>query len=267
MLQSLIQSNSCVSRAFSLSLCVLLFVGCVKENREACPCRLIVDLGDVDPIRIESVDIRLSSAKGFSYETSREAESYATDDVILVPRDEVFLNVYHADSGMMKEDGLLIPEGEDCPPVYMCSYLVSTQGQEYVRKSVRMLKNHCVMTIYLEGEQPKSPYNIFIKGNVCGYDSSGSPRKGVFCSSPRTVSESVFDVILPRQVDASLVLEINDDGEIFKTFALGEYVKACGYSWSEDNLKDITVRIDYAISQVVIAVKGWEEVYEFDIVI
>lgn len=267
MLTSLRSFNLCLVKAFSLSLCALLSMGCVKENREVCPCRLIVDLSEVNPLRIGSVDIRLSSSQGFSYETSREADSYETDDVILVPRDNVFLNVCYADRGMMTEEGLSIPEGDDCPPIYMYSSLVSTQGQEYVRKPVRMIKNHCVMTIYLEGEQPESPYNIFIKGNVCGYDSLGSPKEGVFCCSPRSVSDSVFDVVLPRQSDASLVLEINDGGEVFKTFALGEYVKACGYSWSEDNLKDITVRIDYAISQVVIAVKGWDEVYEFDIVI
>ena len=261
------QSDMCVYRTFFLSLCLLLLVGCVKENREECPCRLIVDLSDVDPNRIGSVDLRLTDARGLLFRGCRESESYDKDDVILVPRDNLFLNVCYADHDMMTEEGLHIPEGDDCPPVYMYSSLISTKGKEYMRKSVNLVKNHCVMTIYLEGEQPDSPFKIFIKGNVCGYDSTGYPLEGLFSCSPRLISDSVFDLILPRQIDSSLILEINDGTEVFKTFALGEYVRACGYDWTEANLKDITVRIDYAISQVVIAVKGWDEVYEFDIVI
>lgn len=267
MFQSVIRSNLCVAKTFFLSLCMLLSVACIKEDREECPCRLIVDLSDVDHNSIGSVDIRLTNAQGLLYEGNREWESYTVDDVILVPRDEIFLNVCHADGGLMTDEGLYIPEGDDCPPIYMYSSLVSTKGQEYVRKPVRMIKNHCVMTIYLEGEEPDSPYNILVKGNVCGYDSVGYPMEGPFCFSPEVVPHSAFDVVLPRQVDASLVLEINDGGDVFKSFALGEYVRACGYDWNEINLKDLTVRIDYAISQVVIAVKGWDEVYEFDIVI
>ena len=90
---------------------------------------------------------------------------------------------------------------------------------------------------------------------------------GKFSCMPVTLSDDKFVVILPRQVDASLVMEVNDGTETLKNFALGEYVKACGYDWSEDDLKDISVRIDYARTKVVIAVKGWSEVCEFDIVI
>ena len=81
------------------------------------------------------------------------------------------------------------------------------------------------------------------------------------------LAEDKFTAILPRQMDASLVLEVNDGSETLKNFALGEYVKACGYDWSEDDLKDISVRIDYARTKVVVEVKDWSEVCEFDIVI
>lgn len=261
----MIRSNVCLLKAFSLFFCLLLSVGCVKENREECPCRLILDLSNVDSTRIDIVNITLTANSGFVYKGSRPVPS--DEDVILVPRGDVFLNVSYNDDGMMTSSGLKIPEGHDCPPVYMCSSLVSTSGCEFVRKSVKMMKNHCVMTIYLEDDETDFPFDIIVKGNVCGYDSSGVPMKGRFSCAPIMLAEDKFTAILPRQMDASLVLEVNDGSETLKNFALGEYVKACGYDWSEDDLKDISVRIDYARTKVVVEVKDWSEVCEFDIVI
>ena len=265
MCQSVIRFSVCQFKTFSLFACLLLSMGCVKENREECPCRLLVDLSDVDSTMIDIVNVALTDNAGFVYNGSRSVS--VSDDVILVPRGEVFMTVSYADGGMMTASGLNIPEGSDCPPIYMCSSLVLTSGHEFVRKYVRMMKNHCVMTIYLEGDKTDFPFDIVVKGNVCGYDSVGLPMTGKFSCMPVTQSDDKFVVILPRQVDASLVMEVNDGTETLKNFALGEYVKACGYDWSEDDLKDISVRIDYARTKVVIAVKGWSEVCEFDIVI
>ena len=89
----------------------ILSAGCVKENRDKCPCRLIVDLSDVDSSRISSVDVLLAGQGGIVYETIRHSDSYGSDEVVLVPRDELFLNVCWGDGGMMGMDGLVIPEG------------------------------------------------------------------------------------------------------------------------------------------------------------
>lgn len=267
MFLSAIRYNVCFIKVFSLTLCISLFTGCVKEDREECPCRLIVDMSEVDPLRIEAVKIAVRGNGGYVFEGMRSSESYMDDEVILVPREDVFLNVSYADCGMMTASGLNIPEGCDCPPVYMYSVLVPAAGREFVRKPVTMMKNHCVMTIYLEDDKSDLPFDIVIRGNVCGYDSVGYPMEGKFRCEPVMVSDESYAVVLPRQIDSSLLLEVNDGSETLKVFALGEYVKACGYDWSERDLKDIVVRIDYARTRVQIAVKGWSEVYEFDIVI
>jgi hypothetical protein len=111
------------------------------------------------------------------------------------------------------------------------------------------------------------PFDMTLVGNVCGYCADGAPMPGRFNCSPEMVGKSSYIVNLPRQRDASLILEVNDGSQVVKTFALGEYVKACGYDWTEEDLKDVTVDIDYARTQIRIAVQGWDEVYEFDIVI
>ena len=72
---------------------------------------------------------------------------------------------------------------------------------------------------------------------------------------------------MPRQMDNSIVLEVNDGTSVLKTFALGEYISASGYDWSAPDLGDITVGIDYTRTKLTVSVLGWDEVYEFDVVI
>ena len=124
-----------------------------------------------------------------------------------------------------------------------------------------------MMKIYVEDDGAGFPFDMTLVGNVCGYCADGAPMPGRFNCSPEMVGKSSYIVNLPRQRDASLMLEVNDGTQVLKTFALGEYVKACGYDWTEEELKDVTVGIDYARTQIRIAVQGWDEVYEFDIVI
>lgn len=250
---------------FSLLLSVLFCVSCIKEEREECPCRLIVDLANVDSASVSSVDIVLADDEGFVYMGERMADSYLADEIILVPRDELYLNVSYGADDMMSAAGLRIPDGEACPPVYLYSALIDASESEFVRKEVSMRKCHCVMKIYLEGDE--FPFEMSIKGGVCGYDALGFPLSGAFNCLPEWIEGSVYSVTLPRQKDASLLLEINDGTDVLKTFALGEYIKACGYDWTDADLKDLTVGIDYARTQIIISVQGWDEVYEFDIVI
>ena len=63
------------------------------------------------------------------------------------------------------------------------------------------------------------------------------------------------------------MLEVHDDTGTLKTFALGEYVAASGYDWQEENLRDITVSLDYSLTRVAISVAGWREEHVFNVVI
>lgn len=244
----------------------VLLTSCVKEDRKRCPCRLILDMEMVDVSMISEVDVNLTGKNGFVYTEHRSGEDFAEDDIVMVPRGQVFVNVYYGHKTFSDEGVLRIPIGQDCPQVYMYSALVNTDC-EFVRQKVDMRKNHCVLNIHIEGKVEDFPYGIAIRGNVCGYDSIGQPMPGEFHCMPKPQEELMFTVVLPRQMDSSMTLEINDESDVLKEFALGEYVKACGYDWTEDNLKDITVGIDYSKTQVRICVKGWDEVYEFDVVI
>ena len=70
---------------FSLLLALLLFGGCVKENREECPCRLLVDLSEVDSLKIPVVDISVAGANEFLF-SSHKPVGESNEEMILVPR-------------------------------------------------------------------------------------------------------------------------------------------------------------------------------------
>lgn len=244
----------------------LILCGCVKEDRRECPCRLIVDLTEVDRSLIEVVDVCVSNGQGFLYEDIKTADSYDEDEMILVPRDMVFLNVWSGAAGMNDGTGLHIPVGEHCPQVYMYSSLIDAD-EEYVREKVELRKNHCVMSIYIEGEETVHGFEMTVKGNVCGYDAYGVPVSGDFVCCPSTDDGGMFRAVIPRQKDSSLCLLINDGTGVIKTFAIGEYMASSGYDWTDEHLKDLTLGIDYSLTQISVAIQGWDEVYEFDVVI
>ena len=237
----------------------------MKEDREACPCRLIVDLSGVDSLKIPAVDISVAGMNEFLF-SSHKPVGESNEEMILVPRGKAFLNVYHGDGGMTREEGLYIPLGSECPPVYMYSALVDTDS-EFIRKVVELRKNHCVITLCVEGEREGFPFDLSLRGNVCGYDAAGVPLSGDFIFRPKSDGNMQFMAVLPRQYDSSLLLDIVDGEEIIRTFAIGEYIRASGYDWTEADLKDVTVGIDYSRTRVSVAVQGWDEVYEFDVVI
>ena len=60
--------RQCIVRPFSLFLGMMLCAACIKEDREDCPCRLIVDLTDVDSTQVAFVDILLAGNDGLLYE-------------------------------------------------------------------------------------------------------------------------------------------------------------------------------------------------------
>ena len=63
------------------------------------------------------------------------------------------------------------------------------------------------------------------------------------------------------------MLEIDDGTEVLKRFALGEYLVGGGYDWTEDDLEDVKVVIDWSMTAVTLVVQGWDWVREYEIVI
>lgn len=245
----------------------LLFVAAcsVKEDRMECPCRLVLDLHDVDTSVIKEVDVSVEASQGFVFKDVMDSRYVGSEYVMSVPKGRVYVWAYSgAEECSPGPEGLSIPYGDDCPEVYMyCSSFDALQ--ETAVEKIRMLKNHSVLTVHLQSES-SSAYDMAITGNVNGYNAEGRPSEGGF-RYEMSFEDGVGRVVLPRQTDTSLKLEVVDGEDTFRVFSLGEYIESSGYDWTQENLEDITLTLDYALSSVGFRINDWEKEYHFDIVI
>lgn len=255
-----------LSEAIVVTVLVALAMSCsVKEDRGDCPCRLVLDMGEVDTSVVKYAELVLTASDGFCMRDTLAKEEFEAEYLVDVPRGPVAVGVYCGALGCVDDEGNLeIDYGNECPFVYMHSSLLLAEG-EAVAENVGMRKNHCVVTLQVQSDAV-FPFRMEAKGRVDGYDSDGVPSEGDFMYAMYADDAGVCQFTLPRQRDRSLVLEVYDDTDVIRSFALGEYVAASGYDWEEENLKDITVSLDYALTRVVISVADWTEEYIFDVV-
>lgn len=238
----------------------------IKEAREDCPCKLALDFSGIDTALVKSLNILATYCGETVFNDQVAASDFQTEYIRDVPHGDVRLNVWHiGEERIDNELGVVIPYGCECPVLYMRSFVADTRG-EICREKVLVHKNYCKMTVLVDGvEEP--PYSITFKGNVDGYRLDGLPSEGDFSCVAYPGTEGNLQAGLPRQVDASLLLEVDDGTSVQKTFALGEYIISSGYDWTAEELEDMTVTLDYQITYVKITVSGWDKEYFYNIIL
>lgn len=185
--------------------------GCsVKEDRDLCPCTLVLEFPNEDAERLQdgvTVCMRGYSDDGFSLcdtlLAGQAASSGGLDTVsgkgaysYVVPKGDIDLAVaYSADglAGELNSSGrwIEIDEGRPCPSIWTCCEKVSARADR-VTVPVRLHKNFCRIDIQVrdvDGE--KFPFKLRVRGNVNGYGLDGKPARGAFlCDAERSETES-----------------------------------------------------------------------------
>lgn len=243
---------------------VILSSCSVKEDRTVCPCVLILDLEGIDRQMVSDAYLFAASADRLEFSDRLVLEDIGDEYVTSVPRGKLHLSVWSSCSHELTFGGIDIPLGKDCPRVYMHDSDLELIDEE-VRETIHMHKNHCVMTISTEaGRMSFSGARII--GNVSGYTSEGLPAIGKFeYVLDDSNDDNECEVVLPRQTDASLALLVDDGYGDVKSFSIGQYIVSSGYDWTAPDLEDITVLLDYALTQIIIKIEGWESVFTYKV--
>ena len=184
--------------------------GCsVKEDRDLCPCTLVLEFPREDADRLQdgvTVCMRGYSDDVFSLCDTLLAGQAASDgspDTIsdkgsysyVVPKGDIDLAVaYSADglAGELNSSGIWIEidEGRPCPSIWTCCEKVSARADR-VTVPVRLHKNFCRIDIQVrdvDGEE--FPFKLRVRGNVNGYGLDGKPARGAFlCDAERSETE------------------------------------------------------------------------------
>lgn len=250
------------SRFIWLFAAALLTTACsVKEDRSLCPCFLTLDFTDVDAGMEMPVYLLVAAGDGFTLSDTLDM-TQTVKYLAEVPRGDVHVRAWTGADGMAPDGSLSISPGQECPKVYMHDSDVRTES-ESVTEVIHLRKNHCILTVRTEGDE--FPFDMTVVGRVCGYSAEGIPVEGHFECGLEPDRNGVDDVVLPRQLDSSLELYLDAGGNNVKRFAVGEYIAASGYDWTAPDLEDVSVTVDYALTEISLAISGWEEVFTYDI--
>lgn len=250
--------------------CFLFFSCTIKENRCNCPCYLILNFDRVDTTTIFSAKVDFHSdiygpADSFHYTADLGLADFRKPKVVEVPRSNIQVNVFSGDDGMyVPYKGVIIPKGEDCPPLYMHNILVNTEF-DTVTDTVRLHKSYCTLSVGMIADGKSKSFEVGVKGNVCGYLDDGSPMEGDFLVVSKMPGGESKQFRLPRQMDTSLSLEIYSGGETIRDFALGDYIARSGYDWGAPDLGDVDVTVDFALAEVVVKIGEWETKYVYGV--
>lgn len=233
----------------------------LKEDRRTCPAILYLDFADKYEQSVSQLHILSDGI--VVWEDTLTLDGSILNYSVSVPRKSIHVRVWAGAGDMITDDGLIIPVGSDCPEVYMHDSDIVITGED-AREVINLRKNHCLLTVKTENASGFQ-FGIHLSGNVCGYSILGEPLEGEFYS-PMKKSDSgdLWEIVLPRQNDSSLMLHVSDDTGVVKSFALGQYLLSGGYDWNALDLKDVSVILDYALTQIKIVIDGWESVYTYD---
>lgn len=278
----------------------------IKEDRDGCPCWMMVEMpgqaghdGEKvghdgrSPVGAGDDGTVVLRLRGNSDEDAVDYEYQVTEAVRVdvgaleyeVPRGSVGVSAvafgneipgragydgksagYDGKSAWYHGDEIRIPVGEQMDSLYGFFKMYHTRC-ESVLCDVELHKEFCTVSFTLGEEGYSSPYDIEVWGNVAGVSAWDlMPVLGEFRYAPMQ-KNGVYQVRVPRQVDNSLELVMLEDSEIVDRLPLGEYIARSGYDWTAEDLADVNVALDLEMQQVMITVSGWDGVVVMDIVI
>lgn len=247
----------------------------IKEDRSDCPCRLRLDMSGTATMSHVKVNVAASDGSLFSDEYVPAGTVAGAGNghdgaalIFEIPRGPAEIAAAAGDDGRFSDgNGLRIPLGEECPPVYTYCSTVDASG-EYCEDKIVLSKNYCRISVKMTGESGAVyPFSLETLGNVSGYGFDMTPEHGDFRYVMNPDAEGIFHVNVPRQYDSSLILRVAEDDRSLRDFAIGEYLEEGGYDWTARELADVELVIDYAKADLTLTVEDWEVSFGFNVVI
>ena len=261
----------CFNGFIYILLTVLLTACSIKENRSHCPCHLLLDVSEVSTELFDSLDVALDEGNGRAQRFPLCLSLLPPGPVAVdVAKGRLSLNVCAVENGAVwlssSGDVMEIPQGEQCPPLFLHTALLDARVEELM-ETVILHKSFCSLHIQMEGTDSSQPYpfSLQVRGDVDGFDANGRPKDGLFNPYAYPTADGHCTVRVPRQKDDTLELLMCEDEVPLATFALGEYLKAGGYDWKAPDLADVSVKIDCARLTIRLKIEKWSETFHFNV--
>ena len=233
----------------------------VKEDRGPCPCVLDIFLEDSGD-HADRLGISAWDGNGRIFLDRIDTDQYPEAYQKKVPKGFLSVNAYGGVKSMaLKGDRLLVPEGQQCDPVwaYRGSELDATG--ESAEDHVVLHKQYAVIHVRLDSLTQMAGETVLrAVGTASGLDiATLEPVHGDFRCFTVLDADMHHTVSVPRQHDDSLELEVYLDGVLTRTVRIGELIANAGYSWTKEDLDDIYISLGLFTSRsAAVRVNGWD---------
>ncbi len=259
----------------------LLLASCravVLEDRTMCPSFLFFDVADASRFQRYSGVFTTVYAhpEGRLMDEAGTSLGYIDDRLFFFTvRGTAAVKGY----GLMGQEGLVrdgsvwtVPIGRDYAPIFRFGYMAEVQEETFT-VPVEFTKEYSHVSVQYIGADTfdhaggRFPFYITVRGNTCGIDAlTGNPVTGPFQTMPKESGIGHFEFTLPRQADHSLVLEMYALEGLYEyrdfqtSYNLYELLRdKGGITWTEKNLPDLYIEIDFEETTVNVGVYPWGE--------
>ena len=239
----------------------------IKEDRNPCPCSLMVSFSDPNAIGLVEL-------LGWDSETVFR-ERIRIEDCRPEWKKSIRKGVFIlsackgiADSAVPTGHEIRIPLNNQSDSLYAYFEEVDATG-DFAHANIDFRKQFATVFLdILKTEETVRSCEFQVNGNTCGFDVLNfSPIAGPFHFGPVLAKgETVITFRIPRQADDSLAITIQPEDSPAASFPLGEYIHQLGYNWKADELQDIFLSIDLSRGFVDLRISNWEEGTEFPII-
>lgn len=258
----------------------------LKEDRDGCPCHLVIGLENAD--KKGNADIYIFQEGSETVAAHVVPTDFPEGYIAEVKRSSATVTVIEGlKEGIINDGKLRIRDGNDADRLFLFNETLQCQS-ETVRTSARLHKNWTTLEISLipalgrndtADSQEDSGSNdsatdigIDISGGICGIDlKSGEPLKGDFRCRAR-LSDSgftVFSVNLPRQKNPEdeILVRVRRGKEVLFSADISAAIAKSGFDWTKPDLDDIRLCLDYVSASYSINVSNWDKGSESDRII
>lgn len=242
----------------------------VKEDRLACPVYVTVltdqfvqrgmnegqvSFADAHLIGQEDISFLTFLRRGYQQACPREFARVA----VLSAAENYYLD----------EDAIRVYQGRQAGLLWAYGESFSANTDEYVIDATPH-KQYCLVH-FLFDESPTAPpdyaWRFRIRAACSGLDIyTLEALEGEYTASVRPNAVGEWIGVIPRQKANKLLLEVylpdsdnEREGRTDYVIDLGARFEAIGYNWSETDLRDVSVKVGFAMTNVSVEVLAWEQ--------
>lgn len=262
-------------RVILLLMSFVIIASCnILEDRDECPCRLLlqaVDLpeGQYEPVVYiyeggvmkERIEVPAGLLKeGYVHEIARDR-----DVVIYVWCD----STGRLDFPVFDLNGTTVSGeyGEALPALFRDEVSIDTHAESM---TVEIDFNKRFANLDIQILETEKIHGVSISGNNNGYTIGGEPLMDEFFHEPDIARQNGYVRLssrIPRQTDDGLVINIKYEDGAESRILLGKILENKGYNWDADDLIDISIRIEGGTTGITLKSAEWNTGYDKDLTI